>query len=387
MLWKIKNHIICKEFFYKNQWVILALWVSALIYIQGSYRPKQLISYALISSYVDYTFGFIKRGLLGEILNILSLNHFIFLTLMTYWGVVGFVVTLTYQLKERLNNVDNVLTYLFLMLSPLFLKNYVFLVGYSEIIFFIFLLLITFGNQKTANICLIIYPITLLIHEGLALMFFPASLFISYLRFENTKNFKASIIISIVLFLFLFGVILKYGQLDVPIKELRNYIFSRLKKNLGGIPFSITKSSFEGSTRYWNFTYAKHLEVSWSYKELWNPARKNYIAFTCIILINLIIIKTAIKNIRESCSVPIIVIMPFLTSGYILLMIIAFDRIRFSCIMFGILLLCAVAKNKDLFFTQLHQQLNKYPLAIRLSFIVFSIIIPFSDMGFNPLNN
>jgi hypothetical protein len=172
MLLYNKLSLFCKETTAKYQWIIISFWVFLIIFM---ICPSTTSKYNLFISHLNYDFGFIKRGLFGEILDFINPNHHErTLKLMTYSGCIGLILMVTYQLKDYLNNIDNFIAYLLVVLSPLFVKNYLHNTAHTDILFFIPLLLCGFTRYTTANFVMILYPIMLLIHEGITILFLPA---------------------------------------------------------------------------------------------------------------------------------------------------------------------------------------------------------------------
>jgi len=335
-----------------------------------------MIVYSLIASYVDYEFGFIKRGLFSEFCYLLQIPHIVILKIMTYLGCFVFVATMTYQFKDKLSDENNFITYLVLILSPLFIKNYLYDVGRADILFFIMFIFVGFMRYRTATILFLLYPVMVLIHEAIAVMFLPSLLFVYWVRFGEKKYTKIMIFGNVFLFAVISLLVVKFGNPDVPIKMMQDYILSQKQNfNVKLIP---TGKLLHFYLNHWYASFWEHF-VSSSDSKYLLPILKNIHNILFLCAIHYTVFKVVIKTLCVDGKT--LSLLMFLTSGYILLMFLAFDRTRFTADMFGILMICAMVKNKELLFVSLRQTIMSYSISVRFLLISMTIAIPYVGIG------
>ena len=111
--------------------------IFILLYIIASDNPSEHILYNIPAMSLGYEFGFIKRGLLPEILDIFDIRPKKILKPITYISVIAFIATLIYQFRDYLAKENSFWILMVLFFCPTFLKNYVFDVGRLDILFFL----------------------------------------------------------------------------------------------------------------------------------------------------------------------------------------------------------------------------------------------------------
>jgi hypothetical protein len=296
--------------------------------------------------------------------------------MMTYLGCFGFIATLTYQFKDKLSDANGFITYLLLMFSPLFIKNYLYDVGRTDILFFILLLSISFSRYKIVNICLLLYPLMVLLHEAIALMFLPATIFVYWTRFSKQKYTKMMIAMSVFLFFMFSLIVFKYGYPDVPIQKMQEYILN--KKQIFNVKLIPTDQLLSFYLNNWYMSLSEHFIYSGSLKYL-KPILKNIHSILLLCILNYTLFIVILKTLRENYT--IFYVISFLSSGFIVLMLFAFDRTRFVADMFGILIICCIATHKELFFNTLSQKIIAYPVPLRFLLIASIIAIPYAGVG------
>ncbi len=383
MLLYNKVALFCKETTVKYQWIVISFWVFLIIFM---ICPSSTSKYNLFMSYLNYDFGFIKRGLFGEILDFISPDHHQrILKIMTYGGCFGLILTVTYQFKDYLNNLDNFIAYLFIILSPLFVKNYFYNIAHTDILFFIPLLLCGFTRYTTASFVMALYPIMLLIHEGITILFLPAITYIYYKRFSNKKYNKIIVSMSIFLLLILFMFVFKYGNPDIPLDDLIYYMAN--KKEITDIisapNFILEEVSLYVPFHYLYYSQYEHLVYAWSMKFFLILLTTLHISII-FYMIHIPVLKSALETTKIASNKTYINF--FLFSGLFILCIIAIDRVRFLCMAFGILVICAITLDKHLFWNKLCQRLNDMSVFLRMICFITIVIIPFTGIGSPRLN-
>ena len=202
---------------------ITSLFLIFILYIFSVLEFKiSLGEYVLIENLINYQGGFVRRGLLGNI--IFKLNYYtgvnhIKLIIFIYSGAYLIFMILFYKIS---NNIWKINPYLFLFISispstlffPLFDFDALFR---KEIFFFIFFFYHVCIAQQTIQkkksvksykkqFLLIIFPgliISLLIHEfQFFLIFFHIFINLLILGYENNKKLYLSYFIFFLIFLF-----------------------------------------------------------------------------------------------------------------------------------------------------------------------------------------
>lgn len=161
--------------------------------------------------FFSYEQGFLKRGLIGEIFNILAIpttwdNFAIFSALL----LTGVIVTF----HQLLKNMD-VLSYCAFAVAfigmPVFLRNLAHDWGrFDQIaLIFVFLLLFCLNNLAKFRLLLCISPLLLFIHEATLLWVFPTVLVIAFFTDRKSAYLLAPVLLVCM------AVILQWGNLDI----------------------------------------------------------------------------------------------------------------------------------------------------------------------------
>ena len=167
---------------------------------------------------INYQNGFVRRGLLGELIYLTSAifnKNF----QITFILIISILTIFYYYLNYKLiKNIDLSFLNLFIIFSPLFFVFFIIIskVGIKkEIILYIFyisyLLALSSKNYdyKKNWIFFLLFPLILLIHEGL--FFYLPYLFIPLIFLDNGRNSKKILIqISTLLFLSIFMLVILY---------------------------------------------------------------------------------------------------------------------------------------------------------------------------------
>lgn len=136
-------------------------------------------SWALTLAQLDYSRGFLKRGLFGTVLDIFGIHHFLPLTVVFFVELAVFFAVLVFlvrraALQDRFGS---------LIVAAIFASSYVVtymthLVGYTDILnaTLAMLLLMVRSAPRRFLLALGILPAALLIHEGFLILFLPVVL-------------------------------------------------------------------------------------------------------------------------------------------------------------------------------------------------------------------
>lgn len=199
-----------------SRFVSLSLNWRAVCFFMGAFIvflciPKTEIEWKWAHIYFSYEFGFMKRGLIGEIFRIskipTSLDNFKVLSVLMLLGVV----TLFFRLiKGAEHKIYFALAALFLS-SPLLLKNLVYDWGrFDQIgIMVVFLQLLWLDDKARLRWLYLLSPLLVLIHEGTLLWIFPTLLLMAY---REDKNVLLYLLPSLGITV---ACILRWGGLDV----------------------------------------------------------------------------------------------------------------------------------------------------------------------------
>jgi hypothetical protein len=284
---------------------------------------------------------------------------------MTQVGCFSLIATITYQLKNRLNNFDNFMAYLLIVLSPLFIKNYFYDMGRSDILFFIPLLLCAFARYTTASIAVIIYPIMLLVHEAISILFLPAILYIYATRFSLNRLTKKILSLSLSVFLITSLCVLKYGNPDIDLNNLETYLMAQK---------DVIQTD---NIHFYYYSFFDHLKFTLFHKDMLRLLEKAPI-FIILYILHLPILKAISHTLHVTDKHKYTLL--FLASGLLPLCMIAIDRIRFLCDIFGILIICAMAVDKKIFMGTLIENFNKHSIFIRMIILLSIIVIPYAGV-------
>lgn len=364
------------------QWIIISLlmWllISVPIYFINKSFFRDVTPYYLINSYLDYSFGFIKRGLFAEIISFIPISHVTSLFIMTYLIGFALIAIITYQFKEKLNSKNDFLIFVLIILNPLFVKNFIFHVGSIDILFVLYLLIVGFSNYRISKFFMLVYPVMVFIHEAVSIMFLPAIIYIYAVRFKNIECTKKITFLSIVLSILISLFIFKYNGFNAKFADVYNHL---LIKKVNTI-INISDNNLKFLLNLYFYSIQEHINMAWSYERMLKLSKVLYI-FIITYFINEYLIDTVFKIIREHSKIPYIVCL--LSSGFFLLILLAVDISRFIGIMFSILLICAITTNKELFFETLKYKFQTKNLftggLIIINTIIhpmFGLIMPFS---------
>jgi hypothetical protein len=176
--------------------------------------PKTEIEWKWAHIFFNYEFGFLKRGLIGQVFNWLSIstsfdNFNVFSSIMIF-----LVIWFYYHLIKNMPLAYSFIFGFLFLTSPLLLKNLIYDWGrFDQIaIAYLFACLICLTDKRfhrLSYILLLLSPILLFIHEATILWIFPILLAIAYL--EKPKLLYILIPLTCVCFV----IILSFGSLKV----------------------------------------------------------------------------------------------------------------------------------------------------------------------------
>lgn len=168
--------------------------------------------------FFDYEYGFLKRGLVGELIGWTpvepSLDNF---KVMSVLLLIGVAVVFYRLIKDMPNRDFYAFSFLFLF-SPLLFRNYVHDWGRYDQLAILFVLLLIYHIEDETKSKLLLYssPLLLFVHEGFVLWAFPTILTIAF--FE-----QRSVLYKLLPILLICGIcILIWGGLDT---DPRKYYF------------------------------------------------------------------------------------------------------------------------------------------------------------------
>ncbi len=172
---------------------------------------KVYIEWKWAHIFFSYEYGFLKRGLIGELLRLTkiptSLDNFKILSVLMLVGIT----TAFFNIIKKEPTIVFIGFSLIFFCSPLLLKNLVYDWGrFDQIAIMVVLLqLLWIGDARKSNYLLFCSPLLIFIHEATLLWAFPTILAIAF--FENRKT----LYLLIPLIALSTGVILIWGGLDI----------------------------------------------------------------------------------------------------------------------------------------------------------------------------
>lgn len=199
--------------------ILPLIFISLFFYaVIGSFHSAISFNWSLQDWLINYQGGFVRRGLSGEFILVISdifFNkkdysyfgnqiHLPYFFILTFFYFIFYTFLYFFLRKENFNFQN-----LFIILSPLsvpFIIYNIGAIGRKEIIFFItflsFVFIINFLKKKELSIIFLIFllPLVLLLHEGL--IFFLTFFLILYI-FEINKENRRFIFVSIFILVFL----------------------------------------------------------------------------------------------------------------------------------------------------------------------------------------
>lgn len=202
--------------------------IYGLFYWMSLKIPFKGIEYSYFYYLIDYHFGFVKRGLIGEIFSIsgvkidvykvLAFNKLLFLL----FGILIICIIKKINFK---NKIFEIIIFFFILFNPALLKNYWLDLGRFDIYGAIVTCLMIISNKKTMNFLFVFSPLLLMVHEAQLVLFIPSIIFIWFLR-NNLLSIKNKIIFGVFALFLVITIILTtiYGESNASISNLKQYM-------------------------------------------------------------------------------------------------------------------------------------------------------------------
>lgn len=361
MLVNIKKHLA------KYCLILIALLTFIIIYNQQSEKD---LSYEYVMAFTDYYFGFVKRGLWGEIWKLIPMNVKYSYKILFYSSFLYITLCILNHFKDTLKNSNDMYNSLaigLVLLSPFSIKN---IISLHDLFYIGLLLCFIRMNFILASLLILLFPITLLIHEALSMLFYPAFLVFYFYHFQIFKHRFYIIGTSILCFIILSFIIILYGAPDVPHHVYHNHVISQLND------ISIDKLE---NTRFLYFSYWDHLKFA-----TFNPYSLFQIIFyfpiTIFILwFHLPIIKSSLNVIYQKSQLYIVPI--FLLISLIPILLLATDKMRFITDAIVMLIILAIGFNKYAFLDHMTTYLKSYSQHFLFVFIIINFCLPPAGVG------
>ncbi|MDR2123073.1 MAG: hypothetical protein LBP34_08095 [Flavobacteriaceae bacterium] len=248
-----------------NPGYFLLLFFGLSYYIFVLYDNHESVIYNFQYFLYDYHFQFIKRGLIGTIMNFIpiTLNEYRFISISTV--LLALLGMMFVKIIDNLNFFNKSFNYFLvslLVISPALLKNLWFDIGRLDIFGIFYCLLFLLPLKKTIiHYIFILSPLVLLIHEGFFFLWLPSYFACWFIK--NEMKFTNKNIIILGLFIFLSLIVLfiinKFGKISVDFNEFENYIKSKTPGEVAVENTVITESIYKKiqESILFNFTHIK----------------------------------------------------------------------------------------------------------------------------------
>jgi hypothetical protein len=173
-------------------WAIAGIFIGGVSAIKGIRLPNR---WSATQAQVDYSVGFVKRGLFGQVMRILDIP------IGNYWIFAGvsfcLIAILSVLLVRRLwtsgylRCIDNGMAGVVFLSS--FSVSYLFhLVGYLEIPLAICALIVA-GSSRPAPAACVAGMVGVLVHEMYAIVFLPLTLLIAFFEVADADNVRRAV--------------------------------------------------------------------------------------------------------------------------------------------------------------------------------------------------
>ncbi len=359
-------------------WIIFSFF---MIYYttQGNFTIG--IKYPLMNSYIDYNFGFVKRGLFAEIINFFPFSHTVKLRLMTYFGSFILISFFIIQYKHFFTKKEYIVPLLSVLFAPFFIKNYMFAVGFSDILFFLMFLGVMTLHHRIAFIMLILYPSMIFIHEAISIFFLPWIMFIFYCRFKDNKMTLYSANIVMLMGFFIASLcILLYGHADISLQELKKYIGSKDNS---------LDSDYLEFLKLFYFNHLEHIKYTWTslvYSESKHKSIYFYALFTVLNLLNWYLVYFSAKPVCIACTktikefllenkISLTLCFGFIVISTVPLFIMATDWLRFVANFIGLMILTSIFCHKENFINTYMRYINNFSNQKYIMFMITTFIL------------
>ncbi|MDE1154244.1 MAG: hypothetical protein PW735_00775 [Acidobacteriaceae bacterium] len=209
--------------------------------------------YAITEYTLSYQHGFVKRGLVGEIL-----RHCGYLT----WHKLGevqmvimlLVLAACYAVFGRLlyrGPLPQAFLVLFLLLSPACLLHFAATVAHPDSLLFVLLLLayaalVRLPAAVGPLVALAPCALALLLHESFPLLLYPVLAAIQWDRLRQGKASKTAVALHLSMFTAVFLLVLAFGKLHIPAAQLQAEAQLRTEVPLVEAIFDVVTRGFAG---------------------------------------------------------------------------------------------------------------------------------------------
>ncbi len=353
---------------FNNPEYLLLFFLAFLYYVFVLSENHSSLDFNYQYFLYDYHFGFIKRALIGSILNFIfpNLSESIFINLsIVILFIFGFYIV---KLIDNINFKNAFFGYFLvalLVISPALLKNFWFDLGRLDIFGAFFCLFFLLPVRKSIlNIFLLLSPLVLFIHEGFFLLWIP-SYYICWLIRNNIIINKFIIVYScffiLLTFLTLFG-ISYFGKLNVTFDVFQSYINSKTETVLFLDSTVLTDKLYDQiiSSLISNFTHIK----------FWFLGLANLFSIVYIGKIFLKIVSASFRKYK-------IIFLPLILTFFMFFL--GCDALRWfsnMCFSFYILLICIMISNKN----NLHED-NVSKNDLYFLIFILLVLLPFKNLG------
>ena len=289
----------------------------------------------------DYNFGFIKRGLIGSICNLLfsKVSEYTFVLIATVILVIlGISIVKIIDSINFKNKFYGYFLVSLLAICPALLKNLWYDLGRLDIFGILYCLFFLYPFKKRLlNIFLLLSPLILLIHEGFFLLWLPTYFVCWFIRknmilIKNDKIISITFISISVLVLFL---VCHFGKLNIPFPMFKSYLKSK-SNDINNFDTSV----IAGDTYLYKQVYSSII-LNFTHIKFWFLGLINLFSIGYIIVILCRLLGINYKKYR-------IIYLPTVLT--FIMFFLGCDALRWfsnMCISLYILLLCILVTNKD----------------------------------------
>ena len=252
--------MIKRWFNINNPEYFLLLFLGIFYYIFVLYDNHFGLEYNNQYFLYDYHFGFIKRGLIGALLNYLPLKitQQVFISLSTLLiFVLGIFVTLIIDKISFRNKIFGYFLVSLLVISPALLKNLWYDLGKFDIFGILYCTLLVYPFKKRINdVLFLLSPFILIVHEGFFLLWLP-TYFVCWLIRNDLKLNKNIFYLFIITSCVILFLILKFARTDIDLNLFKAYLKSKTPDTIEFENTIVTKDTRMLPSLKANFTRIK----------------------------------------------------------------------------------------------------------------------------------
>ncbi|HEX7158702.1 MAG TPA: hypothetical protein VF214_06795 [Edaphobacter sp.] len=158
-------------------WLLSTFFLGLLASLKGLRRPSL---WAVTQAQLDYSSGFVKRGLMGQIYSSLGIHHYATLAVCFYIILTVFLLTLALFVRSsRIAERNGTWAIVALFTGSYAMTYLVHLAGYTDILNGILTLAALLARPPSVRFVLsvLVTSIAMLIHENFLILFLPILLF------------------------------------------------------------------------------------------------------------------------------------------------------------------------------------------------------------------